>query len=98
MKTNLYILCTADKLEYVVGLGTSFEELSIATGIPRLTLYSAYSRKSLVYYRYKVEKVNVVEPQDMFNVDDYNRYCKRNKLKPSSARSLEKFRQFCFGG
>lgn len=98
MNTNLYILSTADDLEYVVGVAESLYALSRLTGIGFDALYKGYKRKTKVAHQYKVEKVSSEELEEKFDFDTYKKFCTRYNLKPSNVRSLEKFNNYFYGG
>lgn len=94
----VYLLVTNDKSELPVSLGAdTLKELSLITGFSYNELSHSLYHHYLVNRRYKVIKVDIREPEDRFNYEDYKLYCWTNQIPVGSFKSLEQFKKHCYG-
>lgn len=93
--TSVYMIVTADEFELPVCLADTMLELSVLSGYNLNTLYSAYLRNMPLACRYNVIKVNIEEPEDRFNFEDYTKFCKENGLSVGNSNNLEKYWGLC---
>lgn len=92
-KDYVYELVTADKYEMVLALAETMEDLANLVKINRKTLVSALSSRSLIAGQYRVVKVNTKNFE--FNFEDYLDFCSTGDLNPKSAKSLQRFKEYC---
>lgn len=95
IKKNLYLyeLVTADKYETVLAFGDTLEELAGITRLNKSALAMALERNSLIRGCCRIVKVNTKEFE--FNFNDYIDFCSTGDLNPKSAKSLQRFKEYC---
>ena len=89
----IYTFSMADMYELPMAVADTLEDLSKLTGFGKTTLCMALERNSVVAGSFRVRKVLVNDSE--FNFEDYIEFCKTEDLKPSSAISLQKFKEYC---
>ena len=97
MKKNyVYLLITADKFEFPVLESETIQEMSEMSGYKISNLKFAIINNSVIDSRYKLVKVDIREPEEMFTEEEYIKYCKENKLDVKSFDSIIKFKDYCY--
>ena len=99
MKKNYYeyLFVKADELELPMLIADSLEELSILSGFNFDCLWKAICRNSIIAGQFRVRKVDIRDPEEKFSWEEYKVFCKREGLKESYFKSLQQFRNECFG-
>lgn len=92
----VYLLVTADKFELPVMEADTIKELSEMTGYSQGTIKSAIFRASVLDNKFRIVKVDIREPEEMFTEKEYIKYCKENKLEVKSFDSIIKFKDYCY--
>lgn len=92
-----YVFTLADDLELPLVVTDTLEEMVGFTGFNFSCLFKACSRNSVIANRYRLRKVDIRDPEEKFNFEDYKSYCKSAGLNESSFNSLQRYRQYCFG-
>ena len=95
---STYVLITADEYELPVVIADTLEDLSNGLDLSYFSCSKAFQRNSLILGKYRIKKVNLVEPQDKFNFIDYKKYCNDYGYSVSDFKSLNSFKNYCFGG
>lgn len=95
-KDYVYLLVTADKFELPVLESETIQEMSEMSGYNINSLKSALKSDSIVDLKYKLIKVDIREPEEMFTEEEYIKYCKANKLDIKSFDSIIKFKDYCY--
>lgn len=95
VKKNQYVyqIVTADRFETVIAQGDTLEELAKVTCLKKSALSMALERKSVVAGNFKIIKVSIKDYD--FNFADYLDFCKTDNLNPKSAKSLQRFKEYC---
>lgn len=92
---SVYMLVTADKYEFPVCIADSMRKLAIMSGYKIMSLYGSCIRHVPLFGKYYVVKVNIEEPEDRFNFDDYKTFCKINHLSANNFKNLDKYYYAC---
>lgn len=92
-----YVFSLADDLELPLFVGDTIEEIQAFSGFNWAMLQRAMLRNSVIAGRYRLRRVDIRDPEEKFNFEDYRNYCKSANLKESSFDSLRRYRQYCFG-
>jgi len=98
MKRNyVYLFVEANDLELPMIVTDTLEEMSEMSGYNLKTLYSACERNSLINGKFRIRKVDVRDPEEKFDFEEYKKFCKDNNLKVSDFKNLQRFRQQSYG-
>ncbi len=95
---KVYELVTADKYELPICVADSLDEMSMMTGFNFNTLYSAFAKSSLIAKKYRLYSVDVRDPIEKFNFNDYKVFCRSKALRECDFNSLEQYKRQCYGG
>lgn len=93
----LYVFYQNDKYQLPLLVTDNLKDMANMLGYSYDTLVHALYRDSIIANLYKVERVDIREPEDKFNYFEYLEYCKLNGLIPSRMTSLDKYRNQCYG-
>lgn len=93
----VYMLTNNDVLQLPLLVADSLEELSRLTGFNDSTLCLAISRNSVLSGRYLVKRIDIREPEEKFNFEDFYQFCSKNSIASTNFKSLQRFREDCFG-
>lgn len=98
MKSNfVYVLTRDDTLELPLIVEDTLEEISKKFNISFWILFRHCADNSVIKGGYRIRKVDIRDPLEKFTFDDYDRFCIENLLKKTDFKSLQRFRQTCFG-
>lgn len=94
-----YVFVENDGLELPIFIADTLMEISNLTGFNLGCLYYAVLRNSLIAGKYRIRKVDFRDPDEKFNnITDYLTFCKKENIKSNDFKSLQRYRQYCFGG
>ena len=96
-KNYVYMLYDSDKYCLPLVVADTIKELSEITNIPYWALEHSVYRGDLIDNRFKVERVDIREPEEKFNYTEYIAYCFKNNLCTNRFTSLEKFKKYVYG-
>ena len=93
----VFIIYEDDKLKLPMCVADSLSELARLTGFYYNELRNSYLENRHFNKKYKVEKIDIREPEEKFTFDEYKKFCKSEKLSVGSFSSLKKFAKYCYG-
>lgn len=99
MKKNYfeYIFVKADEFELPMMSADTLEKLSSMCGYNFDCLCKAVKRNSLIAGQFRVRKVDIRDPEEKFSWEEYKVFCEKEGLKQGYFKSLQRFRNECFG-
>lgn len=93
----VYMFALADEYELPLMVADTIDEIADAFGFSWDCLQRACLRNSVVSGAYRIRKVDIREPEEIFNFLEYRKFCKKNNIKEGYPASLKRFRCECFG-
>lgn len=96
-KNCVYIMTKNDDLELPMVVTDTLEEMSFLTGFSIWSLFRHLVKNSVINKKYRIRQVDVRDPEEKFQFDEYKKFCKKVGISPANFESLKRFRRDCFG-
>lgn len=93
----VYIIYQDDRLQLPIYVADSLSEMSELTGLHLKFLNRVLSGNETFLNNYKIEKVDIREPEEKFTETEYKKFCKKHNLQAGSFSSQKMFAKYCYG-